>query len=119
MWWRKSARQPERPVLRCSFCNKGQDDVKKLIAGPTIFICNECIDVCNDIIADDERSTAGSPVRADDPLRWPKTIECALCRTPILVNEGVFIADNRGTLCADCITAVQAATPSGPPYRSR
>src|SRR5512141_434653 len=42
-------------VLRCSFCNKDQDDVRKLIAGPTVFICDECVEVCNDIIADDNR----------------------------------------------------------------
>jgi ATP-dependent Clp protease ATP-binding subunit ClpX len=40
-------------VLRCSFCNKSQNDVKKLIAGPTVFICDECVDVCNEIITDD------------------------------------------------------------------
>jgi len=41
--------------LRCSFCNKDQNDVRKLIAGPTVFICDECVEVCNDIIADDNR----------------------------------------------------------------
>src|SRR5438876_8397031 len=41
----------ESEVLRCSFCNKDQNDVRKLIAGPTVFICDECVDVCNDIIA--------------------------------------------------------------------
>ncbi|MEE8461917.1 MAG: ATP-dependent Clp protease ATP-binding subunit ClpX [Acidobacteriota bacterium] len=40
-------------VLHCSFCNKSQNDVKKLIAGPTVFICDECVDVCNEIISDD------------------------------------------------------------------
>jgi len=42
-------------ILRCSFCNKDQNDVRKLIAGPTVFICDECVDVCNDIIADDRK----------------------------------------------------------------
>jgi ATP-dependent Clp protease ATP-binding subunit ClpX len=46
----------ENETLRCSFCNKDQNDVRKLIAGPTVFICDECVDVCNDIIADDRRS---------------------------------------------------------------
>jgi ATP-dependent Clp protease ATP-binding subunit ClpX len=46
----------EGEVLRCSFCNKDQNDVRKLIAGPTVFICDECVDVCNDIIADDRRA---------------------------------------------------------------
>src|SRR5207253_4229751 len=45
----------ETEVLRCSFCNKDQNDVRKLIAGPTVFICDECVEVCNDIIADDNR----------------------------------------------------------------
>ena len=45
----------DNEVLRCSFCNKDQNDVRKLIAGPTVFICDECVDVCNDIIADDRR----------------------------------------------------------------
>jgi ATP-dependent protease Clp ATPase subunit len=41
----------ETEILRCSFCNKDQNDVRKLIAGPTVFICDECVEVCNDIIA--------------------------------------------------------------------
>ena len=47
-------------VLRCSFCNKTQNDVKKLIAGPTVFICDECVDVCNEIISDDLTAEAAS-----------------------------------------------------------
>ena len=39
--------------LRCSFCGKGQDEVKRLIAGPTVYICDECIDLCNDIILEE------------------------------------------------------------------
>src|SRR5919201_4430613 len=45
----------ETEGLRCSICNKDQNDVRKLIAGPTVFICDECVEVCNDIIADDNR----------------------------------------------------------------
>lgn len=40
-------------LLRCSFCGKKRDEIKKLIAGPTVYICNECIDLCNDIIDED------------------------------------------------------------------
>lgn len=39
--------------LCCSFCGKGSRDVKKLIAGPTVFICNDCVDICIDIIRND------------------------------------------------------------------
>ncbi len=47
--------KPEKneALLRCSFCGKSRDEVVKLIAGPTVYICNECIDLCNDIIAED------------------------------------------------------------------
>jgi ATP-dependent Clp protease ATP-binding subunit ClpX len=41
-------------VLRCSFCNKSQNEVRKLIAGPTVFICDECVGVCQDIIDEDQ-----------------------------------------------------------------
>jgi len=52
-------------ILRCSFCGKTQDEVRKLIAGPTVYICNECVDLCTDIIAEEwereesERITSG------------------------------------------------------------
>jgi len=39
--------------LRCSFCGKSQDEVKKLIAGPTVYICDECIELCNDIMVEE------------------------------------------------------------------
>lgn len=48
-------RRPEE-LLCCSFCGKSQNDVKKLIAGPGVYVCNECIDICNEIINDDEQS---------------------------------------------------------------
>jgi ATP-dependent Clp protease ATP-binding subunit ClpX len=41
--------------LTCSFCGKGQDDVKKLIAGPAVYICDECIELCKDIIAEEAK----------------------------------------------------------------
>ena len=55
-------------TLRCSFCNKDQNDVRKLIAGPTVFICDECVDVCNDIIADDSRFESKSGLRSSLPV---------------------------------------------------
>src|SRR3982750_2985278 len=48
-------RRPEE-LLCCSFCGKSQKDVKKLIAGPGVYVCNECIDICNEIINDDEQA---------------------------------------------------------------
>jgi len=44
-------------ALKCSFCGRGQDEVKKLIAGPTVYICDECIGLCNEIIAEEFNSS--------------------------------------------------------------
>jgi ATP-dependent Clp protease ATP-binding subunit ClpX len=43
-------------TLRCSFCGKSRDEVRKLIAGPTVYICDECIELCNDIIAEESET---------------------------------------------------------------
>ena len=65
----------ETEILRCSFCNKDQNDVRKLIAGPTVFICDECVEVCNDIIADDNRfENRGVRSALPSPTSpWPTT----------------------------------------------
>lgn len=55
--------------LRCSFCGKGQDEVKKLIAGPTVYICDECVELCNDIIAEEyEREEAARATMIPKPV---------------------------------------------------
>ena len=46
-------RNKDAGILRCSFCGKTQDEVRKLIAGPTVYICNECVDLCTDIITEE------------------------------------------------------------------
>src|SRR5512147_2700374 len=53
----------DKTVHHCSFCGKSQDEVRKLIAGPTVFICDECIELCNDIVAEewDEERAKGLP----------------------------------------------------------
>jgi ATP-dependent Clp protease ATP-binding subunit ClpX len=63
---RASESDPSPQILRCSFCMKAQADVRKLIAGPEVFICDECVGVCNDIIADDERVTNPPPETKND-----------------------------------------------------
>ena len=64
-------------MLYCSFCGKSQHEVKKLIAGPSVFICDECIELCNDIIRDEiTGSEDGKPGRSDLPI--PKEISAIL-----------------------------------------
>jgi len=67
-----SKRDDRSDNLICSFCGKSQDEVKKLIAGPTVYICDECIELCNDIIAEETRleDTVGPDIN-----KLPKPLE--------------------------------------------
>ncbi|HWP17640.1 MAG TPA: ATP-dependent Clp protease ATP-binding subunit ClpX [Burkholderiaceae bacterium] len=62
-------------VLYCSFCGKSQHEVKKLIAGPSVFICDECIDLCNDIIRDEVPADVADPKSARGELPTPSEIK--------------------------------------------
>jgi len=61
-------------ILYCSFCGKSQHEVRKLIAGPTVFICDECVELCMDIIKEESKDTL---VKHQDGLPTPKEI-CAV-----------------------------------------
>jgi ATP-dependent Clp protease ATP-binding subunit ClpX len=64
-----SRRDHHHGNLSCSFCGKGQREVRKLIAGPTVYICDECIKLCNEIIAEEnERETSKPAVALPTPL---------------------------------------------------
>jgi hypothetical protein len=117
--------------LRCSFCDKSQNDVRKLIAGPTVFICDECVSACNDILLDDIRisdlarisdgtrvsgsahsvppRSAGREGRGQQPS-YP--VMCAMCSLPVMLDDALGIAE-RGFLCSGCVTAVEAALAEG------
>ena len=64
-------------LLYCSFCGKSQHEVKKLIAGPSVFICDECIELCNDIVRDEISADSGGKVAKSD-LPTPKEISALL-----------------------------------------
>ncbi len=58
-------------TLYCSFCGKSQHEVRKLIAGPTVFICDECVELCMDIIREEHKTTL---VKSRDGVPTPKEI---------------------------------------------
>jgi ATP-dependent Clp protease ATP-binding subunit ClpX len=66
-----SKKEAASGLLRCSFCGKSQNEVKKLIAGPGVYICDECIELCNDIIAE-EREREGS---TKPSLKVPRPVD--------------------------------------------
>ncbi len=66
------ARTAAAEALRCSFCGKSQDKVVRLVAGPGVYICNECVDLCNQIIAEEldlkgARDAVARKASRDDP----------------------------------------------------
>lgn len=65
--------QESADLLKCSFCGKSQKQVKKLIAGPGVYICNECIELCNEII-EEELNTGGEATGNEDRLPRPMEI---------------------------------------------
>ena len=65
-------------ALHCSFCNKSQNEVRKLIAGPSVFICDECVDLCNDIIREEVDASTRDSIRSELPT--PAEIKAFLDR---------------------------------------
>ncbi|MEE3002799.1 MAG: ATP-dependent Clp protease ATP-binding subunit ClpX [Pseudomonadota bacterium] len=70
--------KPTSKNLACSFCGKTQDQVKKLIAGPSVFICNECVALCNEILAEEDQADTNKKVGANEKLPHPEEIKAAL-----------------------------------------
>lgn len=70
------AKKDKEEKLKCSFCGKGHDEVRKLIAGPTVYICDECVELCNEIIAEELYSE--NPPAPMPKLPTPKEIHSFL-----------------------------------------
>ncbi|MBT5330896.1 MAG: ATP-dependent protease ATP-binding subunit ClpX [Porticoccaceae bacterium] len=68
----KDNNSDENKLLYCSFCGKSQHDVKKLIAGPSVFVCDECVELCNDIIREEIEETTDA--EGETKLPTPKEI---------------------------------------------
>ncbi len=109
--WPQRSRE-EGGLLRCSFCGKSQNDVRKLIAGPRVYICDRCIDLCNDILTDErgeELKSAEAEARPDGSPRPAGVAVCRLCGLPASMDCVAMIPD-RGFLCLVCLDAIRAAS---------
>ena len=74
----------EIPLLQCSFCGKTQDQVQKLIAGPGIYICDECVHLCNEILIDEG---IASEIESQAPSLSIEIGDMAKLPTPIQIKE--------------------------------
>jgi ATP-dependent Clp protease ATP-binding subunit ClpX len=80
-----SRRDDRSDTLICSFCGKSQEEVKKLIAGPTVYICDECIELCNDIIAEESKLEDAS---GTDVKKLPKPQEIKEVLDEYVIGQG-------------------------------
>ena len=102
--------------LRCSFCNKTQRQVQKLVAGPNVNICDECVDICLEILARPHKTKTPSIVRDEEkgPDAPPETaVPCSLCGSETLLSHGLVLL-GRGVLCLGCVQAVESALSNAP-----
>ena len=75
-----SDKNGDNKLLYCSFCGKSQNEVRKLIAGPSVFICDECVDLCNDIIQEElEDSYESGEIALPKPIEI-RNFAAVLCR---------------------------------------
>ena len=72
------AEEKKEKNLLCSFCGKNQNEVKKLIAGPSVFICDECVELCNDIIKEESKETGEALEKSKSDLLSPKELSKSL-----------------------------------------
>jgi len=101
---------------RCSFCDKTASDDVALIAGPSVFICHECVDVCADLIMEVRHMREVPPVGStgiDGLVRQSARI-CGLCGS-LALPDRVLPIENRGVLCGECADAVEDALSHGRP----
>ena len=101
--------------LRCSFCHKTQSEVAKLIAGPDTFICDECVQVCVEIMRAGREIQPGigearpeAAAAAASPTYPTSVVRCRLCDQDALWDQALEIPE-RGYLCPRCSGEVDVA----------
>jgi Pyruvate/2-oxoacid:ferredoxin oxidoreductase delta subunit len=90
----------ESKTVTCSFCGKNQQEVRKVIAGPSVHICNECVNLCDEILVKENVKEAESAV--------PSTEErlCGICMEPRETDELIFLP-HAAYMCAGCLEDIQ------------
>jgi len=103
LWKRNLKGEGQEENLQCSFCQKSHREVKKLVAGPHVHICDECVAMCVDAMAS---SRTPNPDQASGETAGIDAT-CGLCHRGA---ERAFEIPGRGVLCQSCVLAVQSVT---------
>lgn len=91
----------------CSFCGKNQREVRKLIAGPSVHICEECVKLCSGIIAEELEAGKGSGAKSKhSPSDAKEERLCGICMEPRETDELIFLP-HAAYMCAGCLEDIQ------------
>jgi hypothetical protein len=103
---------PSHEILRCSFCNKDQNDVAKMIAGPDVCICNECVAVCVKILRGDELPSTEGLFESFDATSLHTAVDekvtCVVCGKVARAGDALALPGH-GFLCRRCTEVVEAS----------
>jgi len=107
-WLRRDRRRPDPELLACTFCGKHQKQVKKLIAGPGVYICDGCIDLAKGVIGSEEIVSTGIAELAAGPVDEPR-VQCSFCGKCRDQVEGLTVSSARterktpAAICVECL----------------
>lgn len=90
----------ESKTVTCSFCGKNQQEVRKVIAGPSVHICNECVNLCDEILVKENVKEAASAVQSTEERL------CGICMEPRETDELIFLP-HAAYMCAGCLEDIQ------------
>ena len=107
-WLRRDRVRPDPMLLVCTFCGKDQTQVKKLIAGPNVYICNGCIDLAKGVIGSGGLVTTGFAELAAGPEQEPRAqcSFCGKCRDQVaglVVSSAQTGRNTPATICTECL----------------
>jgi hypothetical protein len=91
----------------CSFCRKGRSEVGKLIAGSSVYICDECVRVCDEILTKEHIDAADQPAKSTATAASADEHLCGICMEPRDADELIFLP-HAAYMCAGCLEEIQS-----------
>jgi len=107
-WLRRDRVRPDPGLLVCTFCGKNQKQVKKLIAGPSVYICDRCVDLAKSVIGSDEIVSTGFAELTAGAEQEPR-VQCSFCGkcrdqvAGLIVSSAQTGRNTPATICTECL----------------